>query len=310
MNKWIKRGIIFRPNRRLWWSKSHATLPFPLLMNSKVIRIYLNCLDKNGISRPSFIEVLADDPRKVIFTSKKPVLDIGRPGCFDDNGVMSCSILKKNSKTLYMYYVGFEKCKKIRYRLFTGLAISKDSGLTFKRYQEHPILDRTCDEQFFRCAPFCVKEGLKYKMWYIGGNCWVRIKGKLMPKYHIKYCESNDGLAWPKKSKDVLKPTKKNEYSLGRPFLIKDMNNLRHMIFSIRSKYTNQYSLGYAYEVKNNKWKRTKKYLEIDKNHLSKKFNIRMYGSLLRYKNRSYLFYNGDNFGAAGLFFAEKIEND
>jgi len=309
MNDWIKHGIIYRPDTRLWWSKSHATLPFPILISSQIIRIYVNCFDKYGISRPGFIEVLADSPKTVIASSKKPILDLGRPGCFDDNGVMSCSILKKDSKNFYMYYVGFEECKKIRYRLFTGLAISKDAGLSFQRYQEAPILDRSSGEQFFRCAPFCQKEGSKYKMWYVGGNSWVKIKGKCMPKYHIKYCESDDGINWPNKSITVLKPTKKNEYSFGRPFLYSDKKNSRHIIYSIRNITTNEYSLGYARESKKNKWDRKDEQMHLSSTDKSHDSRAQMYGSLLNYKNKQYLFYNGDRFGLDGLSFAERFAN-
>jgi hypothetical protein len=306
MNDWIQHGIIFRPDRRLWWSQSHAMLPFPLLISSEVIRIYLNSFDKYGISRPGFIDVLAVNPKKVIASSKNPILDIGRPGCFDDNGVMSCSFLKKDKNSIYMYYVGFEECKKIRYRLFTGLAISNDSGLTFKRFQESPILERTSEEQFFRCAPFCLKEGSKYKMWYVGGNSWIKIKGKTMPKYYIKYSESCDGINWTKKSVTVLQPTKKNEYSFGRPFLYKTNKDYSHMIYSIRNISTNQYSLGYAQKNKKNIWKRQDEKMRLNKSDTSQYSPPQMYGSILVFKNKQYLFYNEDHYGANGLKFAER----
>ena len=139
---WEKLGIIFVPDNTLKWSNTHAIVPTPILLGDNLIRIYYTSKDISGIGRVSFFDISPDNPRKILYRHNYPVLDIGQPGSFDENGVMACSIIKLTEQIFYMYYVGFELGHKIRYKLFTGLAISENGGISFKRYQKTPILDR------------------------------------------------------------------------------------------------------------------------------------------------------------------------
>ena len=140
--QWIKKGLVNIPNIGSW-ATSHAMVPFPFQLNEKTIRIFSTFQDKYGIGRPGYLDVLVDNPFKVINYSEKPLLEIGSEGSFDDNGLILCSVLKNPDDSLFMYYAGFELCNKIRYRLLTGLAISKDGGNTFKRFSRVPILERS-----------------------------------------------------------------------------------------------------------------------------------------------------------------------
>ena len=93
---------------------------------------------------------------------------------FDESGVIACSVVEVDPNTIYMYYVGFELGKQIRYRLLTGVAISNDGGESFRRYSKTPILERSDIEPYFRGGPFCIKDNNKYRMWYCGGvHGWI-----------------------------------------------------------------------------------------------------------------------------------------
>ncbi len=75
------------------------------------MRVYTGFRDKNGISRIGYIDLNKNNPYNVIDISKKPILDIGEPGNFDDNGVILGDVIyyKKN---YYMFYIGFQIPKK------------------------------------------------------------------------------------------------------------------------------------------------------------------------------------------------------
>src|SRR5215472_10959976 len=119
--RWRKLGVVYRPDGSMWWARSHAMVPTPLLISDKVIRIYLTCQDEHGIGRIGTVEVAARDPTKVLTVGKQPLLDVGRPGTFDDNGVMaSCAVIGPRG-SVFLYYVGFELSAHIRYRLLSGL---------------------------------------------------------------------------------------------------------------------------------------------------------------------------------------------
>ena len=92
----------------------------PYELNDNIIRIFITHRDEQGIGRVGFIDVQSTNPKKVINQSEKPVLNIGK-GMFDESGVIACSVVEVDPNTIYMYHVGFELGKQIRYRLQQGL---------------------------------------------------------------------------------------------------------------------------------------------------------------------------------------------
>lgn len=140
--KWNKLGHVFSPIGNDDWKKDFAMTPTPFLLNDKVIRVYAGFRDNEGISRIGYIDLSAKDPTKVLGVSDKPVLDRGRDGCFDDNGVILGDIVRYGD-VLRMYYVGFQLVKRAKFLAFTGLAESTDEGNTFQRVTEAPVMDRT-----------------------------------------------------------------------------------------------------------------------------------------------------------------------
>ena len=65
--------------------------------------------------------------------NSKPILELGKPGTFDEHGIMPSCIVK-NGDELYLYYSGWQQSIGVPYNNYTGLAISKDNGKTFKKY--------------------------------------------------------------------------------------------------------------------------------------------------------------------------------
>ena len=39
--KWIKKGLIFKPDKRLFWSKTHSMIPTPLKLNEKELKVFI-----------------------------------------------------------------------------------------------------------------------------------------------------------------------------------------------------------------------------------------------------------------------------
>ena len=78
-----------------------------------------------------------------------PVLDIGQPGSFNENGVLACSVVDAGGNRVFMYYVGFELGTKIRYRLLTGLAISENGRGVLFPFLLGADLGAQCDRTAF-----------------------------------------------------------------------------------------------------------------------------------------------------------------
>lgn len=149
------------------FARTFATLPTPLLISGEVIRIYTGFCDDKNVGRIGYVDVSAADPGRVLDVSSVPVLDIGSQGCFDDNGVVPLCVLRAGNE-IRLYYVGFQLGVKVPYFMFGGLASSSDGGNTFCRVFRTPVLDRKDDELFARCGMFVMKDGDRYKMWYVG----------------------------------------------------------------------------------------------------------------------------------------------
>ena len=304
---WEKLGIIYAPDGAFSWASSHAMAPTPFRLNEHVIRVFTTFCDNSGVGRPGYVDLAANNLRKVIGVSREPLLDLGKPGTFDENGVLACSIVRVDDKTLYMYYVGFELGTKIRYRLLTGLAISEDNGKSFHRYSTTPILERSSAELFFRGGPYCIldDEGL-FRMWYVAGSGWENLNGKEMPVYDIRYAESKDGLIWPSKGDEQISVTEPDEYGFGRPAVIPYPYGFR-MFYSIRRRSYNSYRLGYAVSKDGRDWRRQDARLNLDVSTTGFDSEAIMYAAPFAVKEKLYVFYNGNQFGRDGFAVASLV---
>ncbi len=305
--EWEKHGVIWKPEGNIPWMKSHATCPTPLFMPNGNLRIYLQTRDAHNVGRILYVDVDGHDFKKVISISKKPVLDIGSPGCFDDNGVFPTSVVRIDEKTIYLYYVGFELCHHVRYRLFTGLAISTDGGESFTRYSNTPILDRIDGERYFRCGPFVRRKNDIFQMWYVSGDNWQVINGKSMPIYNLKYIESKDGIYWPGNGRTVLELNDNEEHGFGRPFII-DKHDSQDMYYSIRKIDPCEYRLGFATSNDGLSWQRKDEELNLTTSTdgwdcISVEYSTR----ITDLNGQDWLLYNGNNFGETGFGLAKAI---
>jgi len=302
---WDKKGLIYAPDGNSSWAKHTAMTPTPFLISDDVIRIYAGFRDDEGVSRIGYVDVNADNPKEILKISEKPVLDIGEPGCFDDNGVILGDVIKVDNK-LYMYYIGFQLVKKVKFLAFTGLAISEDNGDTFQRYQKTPILDRTVKAPYIRAIHSVLYEDDIFKAWYPIDKGWQYIDGLPYPSYNIWYTESNDGIHFTKEDNILCIDTKGSEYRIGRPRVYKE-NDLYKMYYT-RDFIERNYIAGYAESKDGKNWIRLDNKLGIEKSKEGWDSQMCCYPVLLSYKNKKYMFYNGNNYGKTGFGYAERIE--
>jgi hypothetical protein len=302
--RWIKRGLAWCPDGAQWWARSHATCPTPLDRGDGSIRIYVQCRDEQGIGRVGYVDVAADDPARILGASNSPCLDIGPPGTFDENGVLQTSVLPLDDGRILMYYVGFELGTRTRYRLLTGLAVSEDGGDTFRRTRNTPILERSDDELFFRGGPFVIADRGVFRMWYLAGSAWTEIDGKPMPCYDLRYIESADGVTWPTRGRVVLPVVDADEHGFGRPWVVREPDGYR-LFFSVRRRSLGQYRLGYAESIDGLDWTRRDAILGLDVSPAGFDDQAIMYSAVVSAAGRTWMFYNGNQFGQTGFGFAE-----
>lgn len=294
---WKKLGLVYTADRKYDWTQSHAFIPTPILLNDDLIRVYVAFRDKNNVGRIGFVDVQSKNPTTILRVSQKPVFDIGEPGTFDDNGVNPMTILPFNGY-YYLYYVGWQLGTKVRYTLLTGIARSSD-GNSFVRIKKTPILERSDNELFVRTAAHVKFHEGRYKMWYIAGDSWIEVKGKMVPTYNMRYLESIDGLHWGSEGKVCLDLSSSNEYGFGRPYILVE-DNLYKMWYSIRYK-DRGYRLGYAESKDGQHWIRKDDEVGIDVSKSGWDSEMICFCSIIDTAGKRYMFYNGNNYGETGF---------
>jgi predicted GH43/DUF377 family glycosyl hydrolase len=291
-----KKGLIWKPDGEAWWSRSYATIPTPILAGD-VIRIYFASLDESKFGRIGFIDVDAANPSRVLYVHPKPVLDLGELGAFDDSGVNASCVLRVDGE-YRLYYIGWQRCERVPYMLFTGLAVS-DDGRTFRRARRTPVLDRTSDEPFSRSAPFVMRDGETWRMWYWSCERWSADHGVVHYNTIIRHATSDDGVSWSSGT-PCLSP-QGDEYAVGRPWVVREGSGYR-MWFSARS-FTKQYVIGCAESPDGLRWTRTGDDV-IERSPSGWDSEMVCYPALVKYRDRRYLLYNGNRHGASGFGYA------
>lgn len=299
--KWLKQGLIYCPDGSMHWAQHYAIAPSPFLVASNRLRMFLAFCDENMIGRAGYVDVDPENPKNILDISRRPVLDIGKPGRFDENGIMPTCILSVGDK-LYMYYVGYQIGQKIRYYQFSGVAVSVDGGENFNRVQEVPILDRRQGESLNRTAPFVMFEDDCFRMWYVGGDEWTTVNGKSLPVYNVRYTESEDGINWSAHGSICLDFKSEDEYVIGRPWIFK-ANGLYKMVLSSRTR-SKGYRLGYAQSIDGINWQRLDHMISIDVSDNGWDSQMIAYGSIFNWKEKVYMFYNGNDCGRTGFGYA------
>lgn len=303
--KWIKKGLIFCPNRRNNWSQLYAMMPTPVRISKDIIRIFYGTTDVNRFGRPSYIDCSASNPSQILSINENFISDLGAVGTFDDSGVIPSSVVEVENK-LYLYYVGFQRSYKVPYMLFSGLLIGDSDGSNFVRYSQAPIIDRTIDNFISNAAP-CVlydQEHKIFRMWFWVGKNWTSINGKAYIQAGISYTESHDGKTWNKPIISCLIPDEsKSEFSLGRPW-VRKVNKEFEMFYSIRY-YEKLYRLGYAVSIDGINWIRRDDKMNLDVSETGWDSEMICYSSVVSVDNKDYLFYNGNNNGETGFGYAE-----
>jgi hypothetical protein len=305
--KWIKKGLVFKPDNNYDWMVSHASIPVVDRVNDDVLRVYFGTRDKQGRSFPTYLEVLADDPLRIRYVHDQPILSLGQLGTFDDNGIMPSWIVNHGSKK-YLYYIGWNPQVTVAYRLSIGLAISEDGGKSFSKYSEGPICDRDVDEPYFNTAPCVVVDGTSWKMWYVACTGWEMVNKRPEPRYRIKYALSDDGIHWQRTNQVCIDYDSFTD-AIGRPCVFVT-NGMYRMLYSYRSIQNyrtdpgQSYRLGYAESLDGIHWLRRDDEVGIDRSATGWDSEMLEYSHVFVSKRGIYLFYNGNGFGQSGFGYA------
>jgi predicted GH43/DUF377 family glycosyl hydrolase len=304
--EWINRKRIFKPSGEFGWMNSHAQIPTVLDMGDK-LRVYFSSRPKAGLSMTGFMDVDREQPDKILNIHEKQILEVGPIGSFDGHGIMPQYVCF-NGDEVWMYYSGWDRRVDIPYSNWTGLAISKDGGVTFEKAFAGPVVDRTPDEVYSATGCYILRDDDGWHMWYASGVEWTEIEGHFEEYYVIKYAHSDDGVSWTRENRQLLPPEEPRRPT-HRPSVIK-LGDEYHLLFCFRGLEDfrdgkNAYRIGHASSTDMLNWTRSDDEAGIVPSGEGWDSNMNAYPYLVQTDTRVFLFYCGNGFGAEGFGYAE-----
>ncbi len=308
---WTKKGLIYKPDGSRPFSRTHAQVPFGYPMSDR-LRVYFATRDEHSASATSFVELDHDDLSKVVYIHDKPCLTKGEVGMFDETGAMPSWFLpvraEDGTDEIWLYYTGWNKSETASYRLGIGLAVSRDGGLTFVRRFVGPLLDRSIYDPVWVAQPCVMREGDRWRMWYLSCTKIEVINDHPEPFYDVKYAESADGINWQRTGQVCIGYDEFTD-AIGRPTIYKD-GGLYKMYFSYRNALNyrtdvdRSYRIGYAESNDGLTWERKDHLAGIARSVDGWDATMMDYCHIFRHQHAWTMLYNGNGFGASGFGYA------
>lgn len=304
MPVWRKLGLAFRPEGQGGWINSHAQVPTALALEDR-FRVFISARPRPGLSLTGFVDLDAQDPLRVIGFSPRPVLDVGPAGGFDEHGVMPSSIVTSGEE-LRLYYSGWSRLAGgAPYHNTTGLAVSNDRGVSFRRAVPGPVLDRAPFEPFSATSPCVVREGEVWHAFYSSGVGWLEVGGKREHVYDIRHATSGDGITWQRPQEAAI-PQRSPQEALTRPSILREADGLWSMWFCHRGSQdfrdgADAYRLGHARSPDLWRWSRDDSQAGLTPSREGWDSAMIAYPCVIEAFGRRWMFYNGNRFGEDGF---------
>jgi hypothetical protein len=231
---------------------------------------------------------------------------LGNLGKFDVAGIMPTEIITIGN-VKYLYYIGWTNRLDVPYHNTLGLAISTDGGNIWNKFSSGPIFGTSYKEPGYIGTISIIKKDKLFYGYYLACREWKLFDGKPEPIYDIKYATSKNGIDWFPIGTSVK--LEEGEGGISKASVIKHYDRYL-MWYSVRmeSDYrtnpTNSYRIKCAESFDLVNWKKISILgLDVD-NDSSWDNQMVEYPHIINYKNKLYMFYNGNGFGKTGIGYA------
>lgn len=299
--RWSKKGLVIKSAGAPEWRAKFSAMVSVLPWEDDQYRVYLTG-GELGEDRQRRFEIgwlqLSSEFEVGFENPMNPVLSAGRLGAFDCSGVCMPTVIRVSDSVLYMYYVGWGLAPAGFFQNDTGLAVSRDNGVTWRRFSEAPVLPRDSMDPIGTGTAFVLREADDcWRMWYTALRNWeITEQGRSRVYYRIRYAESDDGLSWYKPKENVAIDLLSDELTTARPCVVKDGDTYR-MWFS-HAKRGSSYRIGYAESRDALSWTRMPSGIAPSSGGWDSE--MVEYAYVLKESDRFLMFYNGNQFGQDG----------
>jgi hypothetical protein len=299
---WHRRGLLIPAPAPQAWAHSHAALPTADVTKDGQIDVYYSPRDGDGRAHIALAHVEASNPDgelSVAAYEPEPTLSPGPLGAFDDSGVtMSCLVHSEAGS--FLYYTGWTLGVTVPFYFYIGMALRRPGTSVFERISPAPILERNAVDSYLTASPWVIRENGTWRMWYVSGLGWRRVNGEPQHRYHIRYAESEDGVAWRREGRVSIDFANESEYAMSRPCVVRDDDCYR-MWFSARG---DRYRIGYAESADGLSWRRDDRRAGLEPAPQGWDSEMLAYPAVIDHGDTRYLLYNGNDYGRTGIGYA------
>ena len=286
---------------------SHIQLPTAIVLSDR-IRVYFASRPRRDLSLTGFVDLDPEHPERILGVAQQPILELGSPGAFDEHGLMPASAIK-DGEAIRLYYTGWSRLGgRAPYHNATGVAVSEDGGVRFRRLFMGPVLDRTPEEPFSATLPNVIRVDDTWHAHYCSGLGWLDIDGGLEHVYELHHATSQDGIHW-RRMGEVSVAQAHAEEAITRPTLFQRPDGQWWMWFCYRASRAfrsgaNGYGIGFASSSDLVLWHRNDSEAGIACSPDGWDSQMIAYPCVVQTAAGLLMFYNGNDFGRDGIGYA------
>ncbi len=315
--QWGPSQLVFAPNGQGGWMNSHAQVPTPLHIDG-VLRVYFSARPEQTLSLTGFVDLDPEDPTQILRVHDTPILELGGPGDFDEHGIMPATALQIGDE-VWLYYTAWRRNVSVPYMNSTGLAVSRDGGVTFKRACPGPVLGWGPHDPYSATSPLVMRFSgpndsgpQDFRAYYSSGDIWREVDGKMEHSYDLKEAVSEDGVHWRQTGRALFERAEPME-ALVRPAVWRSADGRLHQLFSARGFAdfrggAGSYRMGYGVSDDGGaRWIRRDECAGIAPAETGWDAGMAAYPQVTRVGSDLGVFYNGAGFGVGGFGFRRAL---
>ncbi|MGZ6038928.1 MAG: hypothetical protein ACXWKR_09670 [Phenylobacterium sp.] len=302
---WARMGLVLRAQGQRPWMISHSQMPHAEVVEGSVMRVYFTSRDAENRSHIGWFVMDLERPGKVLDLAVEPLMAPGPVGGFDDVGVMTSWMVREAGRRRF-YTIGWNIPTSVPMHVSIGLAEGPADGPpVIDRRLPGPVLERNPADPFYVSTPCVLRDGERWRMWYMSGLDWAWRDGKPLSRYDVRHATSADGVAWTPDREVCLPLVHPGEMAIARPQVVRDADAWR-MWHCYRGE-TFPYRIGYAQSEDGRTWRR----LDDDPLTLAPAggdaFDSEMtcYPYVFDHGGERWMLYCGDGFGQGGIGLAQ-----
>jgi len=291
---WSKMGLLYICNELHPKLLTHAANPLPVFIENDVYRVFFSSRDRQQRSSIGAVDI--DIITKEIITEyDTPFFTHGSADSFYSHGVSIGNAYSVDEVT-YIGFMGWRNPSGEHWFGEIGRLIVEDD-LTLSLDSEAPIISLDESDPISLSYPWVLKDTNKYKMWYGSTVKWDAGNGEML--HVIKYAESDDGHRWVKTKHEV--PYKLGVYqAFSRPTIVKDALGYRAW-FSYRSGTGETYRIGSTNSLDGLSWDNPVATNVLGVSPSGWDSEMVEYPYVMQHHGRTYMFYNGNEYGKSGF---------